>query len=242
VKNSLSLKAINPDIQVVVLYRDFRTFGFKELYYLKARKQGVLFFRYIPQEAPEVVDDDNGGLVVDFTDRSSSAEFRAQADIVVLSAGMRPGPGGDAIAGMLKLPRLPEGFFMEAHVKLQPLEFSSPGIFLAGLAHSPRFISESVAMAKGAAQQAIKVLCRQEMTTAAAVAVVDPVSCASCLACVRVCPFGAPFINSEGVSEIPPVKCRGCGICTGECPARAITLRHSTDDQIAAKIDALLEG
>jgi heterodisulfide reductase subunit A-like polyferredoxin len=242
VKNSLALKEINPNVQVVVLYRDLRTFGFKELYYLKARQKGVLFFRYIPEEQPEVIDDDDGKLIVDFTDRSSHRDFRVEADLVVLSAGIRPNSGSEQIAKLMKLPRTAEGFFMEAHVKLQPMEFASPGIFLAGLAHSPRFIPEAVAMAKGAAQQAVKILCREEMSTPATVAVVDPERCAACLACVRSCPFQAPFINTEGVSEIPPAKCRGCGICVAECPARAITLKHSTDDQIEAKIDALLQA
>jgi heterodisulfide reductase subunit A-like polyferredoxin len=202
----------------------------------------VLFFRYIPEEQPEVIDDDDGKLIVDFTDRSSHRDFRVEADLVVLSAGIRPNSGSEQIAKLMKLPRTAEGFFMEAHVKLQPMEFASPGIFLAGLAHSPRFIPEAVAMAKGAAQQAVKILCREEMSTPATVAVVDPERCAACLACVRSCPFQAPFINTEGVSEIPPAKCRGCGICVAECPARAIILKHSTDDQIEAKIDALLQA
>ncbi len=242
VKNSIAIKESNPDVQVVILYRDLRTFGFKELYYLKARRMGVMFFRFIPGEQPRVYNDSAEKLIVDFTDRSSHQEFRVESDLVVLSSGMRPHAGADQIAAVLKLPRTKEGFFLEAHVKLQPLEFASPGVFLAGLAHSPRFIPEAIAMAKGAAQQAAKILCREKMSTPATVAVVDPDRCAACLACVRSCPFAAPFINAEGVSEIPPAKCRGCGICVVECPARAITLKHSTDEQIEAKIDALLEG
>jgi heterodisulfide reductase subunit A2 len=240
VKNAIALKDINPDIQVVILYRDLRTFGFKELYYLEARRKGVLFFRFIPDEAP-VVYDDHGQLVVDFTDRSSHQEFRITPDLVTLSTGIRPALDNEKLAGMLKLSRTPEGFFMEAHVKLRPVEFPTAGIFLAGLAHSPRFSDEAVAMAKCAAQQAIKVLCLDKMKTSPTYAVVDPDLCTACLACVRVCPFGAPFINKEGISEIVPAKCRGCGMCPSECPARAITLRHSTDDQTVAEIDALLD-
>jgi heterodisulfide reductase subunit A len=241
VKNSIAIKEINPDVQIVILYRDLRTFGFKELYYLKARQMGVMFFRFIPGDQPRVYNDSAEKLIVDFTDRSSHQDFRVESDLVVLSSGMRPHAGADQIAPVLKLPRAQEGFFLEAHVKLQPLEFASPGIFLAGLAHSPRFIPEALAMAKGAAQQAAKILCKEIMSTPATVAVVDPDLCAACLACVRSCPFAAPFITSEGVSEIPPAKCRGCGICVVECPARAITLKHCTDEQIEAKIDALLE-
>ncbi|MEJ2472340.1 MAG: FAD-dependent oxidoreductase [Desulfobacterales bacterium] len=241
VKNSIAIKKVNPDAQIVILYRDLRTFGFKELYYLKARRMGVMFFRFIPGDQPRVYNDSAEKLIVDFTDRSSHQDFRVEPDLLVLSSGIRPRAGADQIAAVLKLPRAQEGFFLEAHVKLQPLEFASPGIFLAGLAHSPRFIPEALAMAKGAAQQAAKILCKEKMSTPATVAVVDPDLCAACLACVRSCPFAAPFINPEGVSEIPPAKCRGCGICIVECPARAITLKHSTDEQIEAKIDALLE-
>jgi len=239
VKNSIQLKEMNPGAQVVVLYRDVRTFGFKELYYQKARGKGVLFFRYIPEEKPAVYAD-AGQLIVDFTDRSSHRDFRVEPDLVVLSAGIRPGEGAMQIARLFKLPVADTGFFLEAHVKLRPVEFAAPGIFLAGLAHSPRFIEESVTMAKSAGQQAMKILCKEKMTTSAAVAEVDPEKCAACLACVRVCPFNAPFINKDGVSEIPPSACMGCGICASECPAKAIQLKHSTDDQVLAKIDALL--
>jgi heterodisulfide reductase subunit A2 len=200
----------------------------------------VLFFRFVPGEAP-VVYDDHGELVVDFTDRSSHQKFRIIPDIVTLSTGIRPASDNEKIARMLKLSRTPEGFFMEAHVKLRPVEFPTAGIFLAGLAHSPRFVDEAVAMAKCAAQQAIKVLCREKMKTSATFAVVDPNLCVGCLACVRVCPFGAPYFNKDGISEIVPAKCQGCGICPSECPAGAITLKHSTDSQTVAEIDAFLD-
>jgi len=240
VKNALKLKEMNPDAQIVVLYRDVRTFGFKELFYLKARKQGVLFFRYIPEDKPNVYIE-NGTVTVDFADRSSHQDFRVEPDLVVLSSGIRPSDGAEQLGRLLKLPRTEEGFFLEAHVKLRPVDFASPGIFLAGLAHSPRFLEEAITMAKSAGQQALKILSRELMTTSPAVAVVDPKSCAACLVCVKECPFDAPFINPEGVSEIPPTACQGCGICVSECPARAITLKHNTDDQIISKIDALLE-
>lgn len=240
-KNSIKLKEINPDAHIIVLYRDIRAYGFKELYYLKARQKGVLFFRYIPEEMPQV-HDDSGKLVVDFTDRSSHQDFRVEPDLLVLSAGIRPDEGAKQIAKLLKLPLTNEGFFLEAHVKLKPVEFATPGIFMAGTAHSPRFIEENITMAKSAGQQALKILSKKEMKTSAAVAEVNPDLCAACLVCARICPFDAPFINKEGVSQIPPSACMGCGICTSECPSGAITLKHSTDDQIISKIDALLES
>ncbi|MCK5196190.1 MAG: CoB--CoM heterodisulfide reductase iron-sulfur subunit A family protein, partial [Desulfobulbaceae bacterium] len=142
VKNSIKLKEMNPGAQIVVLYRDLRTFGFKELYYLKARQKGVLFFRYVPEEKPKVYDE-NGQLIVDFTDRSSHENFRVEPDLIVLSSGIRPDEGAKQIARLLKLPTTDEGFFLEAHVKLKPVEFATSGIFLAGLAHSPRFVEEA---------------------------------------------------------------------------------------------------
>jgi heterodisulfide reductase subunit A len=240
VKNSIQLKKMNPEAKVVVLYRDVRTFGFKELYYAESRQQGALFFRYHPDEKPQVFDA-NGTLTVDFTDRSSHQDFRVEPDIVVLSAGIRPDEGTKQIAHLLKLPTTDEGFFLEAHVKLRPVEFATSGIFLAGLAHSPRFIEESITMAKSAGQQAVKILCKEIMTTSAAVAQVDADKCAACLICVRICPFSAPRINPDGVSEIPPSACMGCGICVSECPAGAIALKHWTDDQLIAGIDALFD-
>jgi heterodisulfide reductase subunit A-like polyferredoxin len=240
VNNSLKLKERNPQAQVIVLYRDLRTFGFMETYYLKARQASVLFFRYIPQEGPEVFLE-RGRLTVDFTDRSAHRDFRVEPELVVLSAGIRPSEKARDLERLLKLPRTREGFFLEAHVKLRPMDFASPGIFLAGLAHSPRFIKESLIMAKGAAQQAVKILSRKELPTSPAVAVVDPDRCAACLVCVRACPFGAPFINESHVSEIRPSSCRGCGICVCECPAQAIALRHTRDEQLNAAIDGILE-
>ncbi|MBW2598170.1 MAG: CoB--CoM heterodisulfide reductase iron-sulfur subunit A family protein [Deltaproteobacteria bacterium] len=218
---------MNPGAQIVVLYRDVRTFGFKELYYLKARQKGVLFFRYIPENKPEVYDE-SGKMIVDFTDRSSHQNFRVEPDLVVLSSGIRPDEGAKQIARLLKLPTTDKGFFLEAHVKLRPVEFATSGVFLTGLAHSPRFIEETVTMAKSAAQQAMKVICKEKLTTSAAIAVVQPDICAACLVCVRVCPYGAPFINEEGVSQIPPSACMGCGICASECPANAIMLKKNT--------------
>jgi heterodisulfide reductase subunit A len=233
-KTSLRLKDLNPEMQIIVLYRDLRSFGMNELYYLKARTKGILFFRYTPENPPQLLK--KRDLELRFLDRSSR-----KPDLVVLSAGIRPNPDALAVAELLKLPRLNTGFFQEAHIKLRPVEFALPGIYLAGLAHSPRFVEECVTMAKAAATHAAKVLCQDQMTTPATVAVVDPTKCAACLICVRTCPFGAPFINQEGVSEIRPSQCMGCGNCVSECPAKAIELLHWTDKQLNEQIDGILE-
>jgi heterodisulfide reductase subunit A len=238
-KTSLRLKDLNPEMQIIVLYRDLRSFGMNELYYLKARTKGILFFRYIPENPPQLLK--KRDLELRFLDRSSRQHYLVKPDLVVLSAGIRPNPDALAVAELLKLPRLNTGFFQEAHIKLRPVEFALPGIYLAGLAHSPRFVEECVTMAKAAATHAAKVLCQDQMTTPATVAVVDPTKCAACLICVRTCPFGAPFINQEGVSEIRPSQCMGCGNCVSECPAKAIELLHWTDKQLNEQIDGILE-
>lgn len=239
VKNSLRIKMLHPEALVIVLFRDLRTFGFMELFYLKARKAGVLFFRFVSEEGPDVYLKE-GKLIVDFTDRNTRENFRVEPDLLVLSSGIRPSVGSEEIARLLKVPQTQEGFFLEAHSKLRPLAFAQTGIFLAGLAHSPRFIKDSLLTAKGAAGQALQLLSRTELSTPALAAVVNTKRCRACLVCVRICPFHVPFINASGVSEIPPTECRGCGICVGECPARAIELPHYRNEQIKAAIDGLL--
>ena len=136
---------------------------------------------------------------------------------------------------------------IELHTNIQALSIifanlvENIALLARSLAHSPKFIEETVTMAKSAGQQAMKILCEKEMIISAAKAKVDPEKCSACLLCVCVCSYGAPFINEDGVSQIPPSACMGCGICVSECPLRAITLKHCTDDQILAKIDAMLE-
>jgi heterodisulfide reductase subunit A len=240
-KQAVLTRSHDPDAQTVIYFMDIRAHGkgFDDYIERARHDHGVRYQRSMISQV--YLNTENENLIIETFDHHLNCKVEQEYDLVVLSSGIRPHKGADQIAPVLKLPRTQEGFFLEAHVKLQPLEFASPGIFLTGLAHSPRFIPEALAMAKGAAQQAAKILCKEIMSTPATVAVVDPDLCAACLVCVRSCPFAAPFITSEGVSEIPPAKCRGCGICVVECPARAITLKHSTDEQIEAKIDALLD-
>jgi heterodisulfide reductase subunit A-like polyferredoxin len=144
------------------------------------------------------------------------------------------------IAGLMKLPLDNDGFFMEAHLKLRPLDCAVNGIFLCGVAHSPKFIEESIAQAQGAAARALGILARKVMYVGGAVAVVDPQKCAICLTCVRTCPFGVPRVDqAEGVISIDPAACQGCGSCASACPRKAIELMHHRDDQFLAKIGAI---
>jgi heterodisulfide reductase subunit A-like polyferredoxin len=168
-------------------------------------------------------------------DAGSQLRLELAPDLLVLSAGIRPRADAAEIARKLKLPTIPEGFFLEAHPKLAPLDTSSSGIFLCGLAHSPRFIEESLAQAKGAAGRAAGLLLQRELRASGVVAVVDRMACSSCLKCVRACPYRVPVMDEEGISVIDPHGCQGCGICVAECPAKAIVLRHYTDGQLNAQ-------
>ncbi len=239
IKNAITLKKIRPQANVFILYRDIRTYGLKEIYYKKARDLGVQFIRYEPALKPQVTPAANG-LMVSIFDQNLKATINLRADYLALSAAIRPHPVAKEIAGLMKLPLDNDGFFMEAHLKLRPLDFAVNGIFLCGLAHSPKFIEESIAQAQGAAARALGILAQKVMYVGGAVAVVDPQKCVICLTCVRTCPFGVPRIDqTEGVIAIDPAACQGCGSCASACPRKAIELMHHRDDQFLAKICAI---
>jgi heterodisulfide reductase subunit A-like polyferredoxin len=240
VKNALHIKQLNPHAEVYVLHRDIRTYGEMEYFYRRARRQGVQFFRLNPDEPPEVgaLDD---SVSVTFKDQVFQRDLRLHADVLVLSAGMRP-TDTEELSSIVKLPQTPDGFFMEAHVKLRPVDMANEGIYVCGTAHGPKLISETIAQAMAASSRAATFLSQSEITLSVVTARVDQERCASCLICVRVCPYGVPRINTEGVSAIDEALCRGCGICAAECPAKAIELNWYEDDQVLSKVDALLEG
>jgi heterodisulfide reductase subunit A-like polyferredoxin len=239
VKNSLKLKELNPDINVYVLYRDMRTFSFKELYYKEAREHGVRFLRFFLRQKPEVTDVD-GKLQVKVFDQNLRSEVLLEPDLLVLSAAVRPHPGSKQVADVFKLPMDQDGFFSEAHLKLRPVDFANSGIFLCGLAHMPKFADEAIAQAKAAASRACTVLSEKQMFVGGAVAEVDGTRCAICLTCARTCPYSVPRVNEEeGVIIIDPAACQGCGNCATACPRGAIEVGHSKDDQFIAKISAV---
>jgi heterodisulfide reductase subunit A-like polyferredoxin len=240
VKNALHIKELNPEANVYILYRDIRTYGELEYYYREARQKGVLFFRF-DQDAPPQVESTEDGLRVIFRDHVLQRDLRISADLLALSAGMRAGDT-EELASILKVPRNQDGYFMEAHVKLRPVDMASEGIFVCGTAHGPKLISESISQGMAAASRAATFLSQAEITLSVVTAKVDQDNCASCLICVRSCPYDVPHINKDGVSEIDPALCRGCGICAGECPAKVIQLNWYEDDQVMSKLDALLEG
>jgi heterodisulfide reductase subunit A-like polyferredoxin len=239
VKNALHIKELNPDAEVYILYRDMRMYGLLEDYYTKARREGVIFCRFDQDHPPRLEAADDGVRVV-FKDHVLQRDIQVYADRVALSAGM-VAEDTDELASILKLPRNDDGYFIEAHVKLRPVDMANEGIFLCGTAHGPKLITEAVSQSLAAASRAATFLSQSEIRLSAVTAKVDPERCAACLVCVRACPFGVPRINADGASEIDEALCHGCGICAAECPAKAIELSWYEDDQIMSKVEALLQ-
>jgi heterodisulfide reductase subunit A-like polyferredoxin len=240
-ESALTLKHLNPEMKVLILHRDIRSYGFREDLYREAREKGVIFIRYELDALPQVSRDDQGGLSLTVMDHILGRPIQLSPDLLVLATAVLPNENKELFE-LLKVPVNNEGFLIEAHMKLRPVDFSSDGIFMAGLAHYPKPIDESITQAKAAVSRAMTILSKEGILVGGVVAEVDPDRCAACLTCVRTCPYGAPHIGAEGYAKIDPAACRGCGVCVAECPGKAITLRHFTDEQIMAKTDALFEA
>jgi len=240
VKNALRIKELNPAADIYILNRDVRTYGLLEDYYREAREKGVLFPRF-PDDSPPDAEAHDEGISVTFEDLALRRNIRIDADLLVLSNGMRASDT-EELSSILKLARNEDGYFMEAHVKLRPVDMAGEGMFVCGSAHGPKLISESITQAHAVTARATTFLSQTDITLSAVTARVDQDLCAACLVCLRSCPHDVPRINEEGVSEIDEALCHGCGICAGECPAKAIELNWYEDVQIMTKIDALLEG
>jgi heterodisulfide reductase subunit A-like polyferredoxin len=247
-KNALVLKKLNPAAQVTVIYKDIRTYGFKERLYTQARESGVLFIQYDDENQPEVtVAHDNGDVRVSIWESILGRKVTLNPDMLMLSNPIVPSRAAQELSERLKVQLDVNGFFLEAHIKLRPVDFSSEGIFMAGLGHYPKLLDESIVQSQAAAARAAALLSHDTITTGGKVAVVDPSICVGCLTCVRSCPYAAPRIDEQiagvgnilGAARIEAVLCQGCGICAAACPAGAIDMRHSTNEQMMANIDAL---
>ncbi|MBU4277626.1 MAG: FAD-dependent oxidoreductase [Proteobacteria bacterium] len=238
VANAIAIKKAKPTAEVYVLFRDIRTFSLKELYYKEARELGVTFIRFDPDNPPQVTPGPDG-LEVMVHDQILGQWIALTADKLVLSAAVRPNDDAHKFASSLKLPLDSDGFFMEAHLKLRPVDFTGAGFFMAGAAHGPKFIEEVISQAKAAAARAAVVLSQAQLLVGGEVAVVDAERCVACLTCVRTCPYGVPQVNEEGVVYIDPAACQGCGNCASACPRKLIQVQHHTDAQIMAKERAL---
>jgi heterodisulfide reductase subunit A len=198
-----------------------------------------VFIRYTKDAKPDVTDD--GGLVVNLKSSDFPEPITIEADNVILSTGIETDRDNNArISDMLKVPLNSDGFYVEAHMKLRPVDFATEGIFLCGLAHSPKLIDENISQARAAAARAATVLSKRHLDVSAQVSYVDQEKCISCMTCVTVCPYSAPACNVDGKGQIEAAKCMGCGICVSECPARAIQLHHFETDQFSVMIRELL--
>ena len=269
IKNAIALKRFDSSKQVYILYRDIRTYGFKEDIYRAAREAGVIFIRYEPEQPPQLltvappfpgervgveaqrnlsVSGGNqpgeragvdGQMKIKTFHHILQKEIIIPADLLVLSTGIVPAASNSEISKILKVPLDQDGFFLEAHVKLRPVDFANEGIFLCGLAHSPKFIDENIIQSKAAAGRAAILLSKGEITVEKITACVTKELCASCLTCIRMCPYEAIRLDENNKAEVQMIKCQGCGICAAECPAKAIQLPHFTDAQITAMEEAL---
>ena len=242
IKNALAVKALSPQTAVYILYRDVRTFGFKERYYHEARRQGIVFLRYDALQKPKV-ETTGGRLTVEVVVQPEEEVFTLAADLVVLSTGIEPNADNETLARLFRVPLDGDGFFLEAHAKLRPVDFAADGVYLCGMAHSPRFISETIAQARGAAVRAVSLLSKDKLEATPIVASVNPRLCSACGLCVEVCPYDARVLEPDAhTAEVIEVLCQGCGACIAACPNKASQQKGFEAGQVYAMLDAVGSG
>jgi heterodisulfide reductase subunit A len=230
-KNALKIKELNPNSNVVILYRDIRTYGFKELYYRKAREKGVLFIQYEKEKQPRIEKNNDDLRVV--VDNTKLGEISIDTDLVVLSAGIVSQEGNEELAKILKVPLNEDHFYLEAHVKLSPVDFATEGIFLAGVAHSPKLIEDSIAQSLATVSRACTLLALDTIESEGKISVINSIRCMGCGLCISVCAYNAISINEEdGKAYINEVLCKGCGACSATCRCSAIDVLGFTNQQI----------
>jgi heterodisulfide reductase subunit A len=245
VKNALKLKELNPKMDIYILFRDMRTYGFSEDYYREAAEKGVKFIRYEPQDKPQVEpgesDEGRHVLKVTATDYVLGNKVEIDADIVALAAAIIPAEGSREVSQQFTIPLGQDGFFQEAHVKLRPVEFAADGIYLCGMAHYPKHITEVINQAYGAAGRVLTLLSHDTVVASGSVCEVNEKRCMGCGACLSACTYGAIELRETRQGKkavVNPILCKGDGLCNAKCPTAAIQLKHFTDDELSAQIDA----
>jgi heterodisulfide reductase subunit A len=241
IKSAIWLKKDNPERQVVIFYRDIRTYGAREDLYTEARKMGVIFIRYAQDHKPDVFVRD-GKVFVQALDHILQRPMRFEVNNLVLATAIVARQDNQNLVERYKCGVNADGFFNEAHPKLRPVDMAADGLFVAGLCHYPKPIEETIAQALAAAGRAGVLLSKETLTLSGTICKHNRDICMSCLACFRVCPFGSPYIDEDGKISHDEVKCTGCGICAGVCPAKAFQVQNVRDDQIIAMIDAYTQG
>ena len=243
VKNALKLREVNPGTDIYILFRDMRTYGFKEDFYRKASEKDIKFIRWDPENIPAI--DAVAGqdlLRVHVRDPILDQELVIEADLVTLAAAVIPPEGNKTIARLFKVPLDENNFFREAHVKLRPVEFGTDGVFLCGMAHYPKHIPETINQALGAAGRALTILSHDKVTVSGSVCAVNEKKCIGCGACIDACTYGAiDFVKVKGAQKalVNPVICKGDGLCNAKCPTGAIELKHFTNEELLSQIDAV---
>jgi heterodisulfide reductase subunit A len=244
VKNAIKIKELNPHAEVFILYRDLMTYGFREKFYKDAREKGVMFIQYDPEKKPEI--DSKNGLIIKTFEPMLAETLKIPADYLVLSSGLQPDKNNDSLAKMLKVPLNDDGFFLEAHVKLRPVDFSTRGVFLAGNCHTPKFIGESIYQAQAAAARAATILSQPKLAAEPNIAFVNEEFCSGCKTCISVCPYKAIDSIEEEKNgkrtvhaKINEGLCQGCGTCVSACPSGAIEQHGFKDKQILPMIDEI---
>jgi heterodisulfide reductase subunit A len=241
IKNAMKIKEKNPEAKVTILYRDIRTYGFMERYYTQARNQGIEFIQYELDSKPDLKVAE-GSLNLHVKDRILGEDVTLHPDLVVLASAIVPYEN-EALAKMLKVPLTADGFFLEAHMKLRPVDFATDGIFLAGLAHFPKTISESISQADAAVARATAAIAKGYVSVLPTISEVDQTRCVGCGLCELLCPFSAiRVVETEKGSKAETIaaSCKGCGICSASCPQKAATVHHFSDEQLSAQIEALV--
>ena len=238
-KNALKLKETDPARNVSILYRDIRTFGLKEDYYKKARELGVQFFRYDEDRKPEV-SEDSASLAIRVFDPIMNEHVTLKADLLALSVGTVPNPENKEIGKMLKVPTNQDGFFLEAHVKLRPVDFATDGVFMCGMAHAPKLSEETVTQANAAIARACTILTKDYIVAEGKTAYINKERCSACGLCETNCPFGAIAVDvAEACAVVNAVLCKGCGVCTASCRMNAADLHGFNNEEVLAQIAAL---
>jgi heterodisulfide reductase subunit A len=246
VKNALALKEKNPGMNIYILFRDMRTYGFSEDSYREAADRDVRFIRFTPEDGPEVEAAEAEGtpvLRVTVPDPILGQRLAIDAEHVVLSAAVVPSAGSQEIGRLFKVSMNPDGFFQEAHVKLRPVDFAADGIFLCGTGHYPKHITEAISQAHGAAGRAVTLLSQDTVTASGAVCEIREDECVSCGACITACAYGAIEFHDTPAgmkARVNPVLCKGDGLCCTKCPTHAARLKHFTNEEIMDQIDAAL--
>jgi heterodisulfide reductase subunit A len=231
IKSALELNALNPGMEIFILYRDLRSYGLREDLYRQAREKGIKFLRYNKERGVAVNRTDNG-LRIEFVDRVLRRPMVIQGDLLVLASAVVP-EKNNALAPLYKVSQKADGFFAEAHVKLRPNDFATDGVFVCGLAHAPKPLDESIAQAQAAASRAVTVLSALQIAVSGTVAQVDPGFCSQCGVCVSICPYSAPNFNEKTAkAEIQSTLCKGCGLCAASCRSGAIHLKGFETSQI----------